>query len=226
MALPVGTCLTRLSLQLNLYHHNVILYELNEGDLMARTVTRNSIDLDEALRARIIATTERLLKVMPRKAKTAAIESIDLPEFMLNLARGIPTSQIDDPGVVEELERTVAFKQRMMKAAGEALTAEVVRKLLGHKTVQAVYKAARERRLLMLEDGGLKLFPSFQFDGNSVQPGVSKLLAAAPHLNGWAILQFLVGGEPGADGKRRIDLLNGSPEEIDRLIRFARVLED
>lgn len=193
---------------------------------MARTATSNSIDVDEALRARIIATTERLLKVMPLKAKTAAIESVDLPEFVLNLARGIPMSKIDDPSVVEELERTVAFKQRLMKAAGEALSAEAVRKLLGHKTVQAVYKAARERRLLMLEDGGLKLFPSFQFDGNAVRPAISQLLATAPNLSGWAIVQFLIGGKPGTDGKRRLDLLNGSPEEIDRLLRYARALED
>ncbi|WP_162854744.1 hypothetical protein [Sphingobium estronivorans] len=193
---------------------------------MVRPATGNSIDLDEALRARIMVSAERLLKVMPVAAKKIAIESVDLPEFMLNLARGIPATQVDNPDIVEELGRTIAFKRQMMAAAGQALSAESVRKLLGHKTVQAVYKAARERRLLMLDDGGVKLFPSFQFDGNSVRPAIPQLLAAAPRSSGWAILQFLVGGEPASDGRRRIDLIKGTPEEIDLVVRFARTLDD
>ncbi|NML87728.1 MULTISPECIES: hypothetical protein [Sphingobium] len=173
-----------------------------------------------------MASAERLLKVMPVAAKKIAIESVDLPEFILNLARGIPATQVDNPDIVEELGRTITFKRQMMEAAGQALSAESVRKLLGHKTVQAVYKAARERRLLMLDDGGVKLFSSFQFDGNSVRPAIPQLLAAAPRSSGWAILQFLVGGEPAFDGRRRIDLIRGKPEEIDRVVRFARTLDD
>jgi len=192
---------------------------------MVRPAT-NSIDLDEALRARIVASAERLIKVMPAAAKSIAIKSVDLPEFVLNLARGIPLTEIDDPEAVGELERTVAFKQRMMKAAGGTLSAEAVRKQLGHKTVQAVYKAARERRLLLLDDGGAKLFPAFQFDGNVVRPAVLRLLAAAPNMSGWSLLQFLVGSEGASGEASRLAMLMGTPDEIDRVIRFAQTLED
>ncbi|MFC6438266.1 hypothetical protein ACFSLT_30100 [Novosphingobium resinovorum] len=114
----------------------------------------------------------------------------------------------------------------MIDAAGGALTAEKVRELLEHKTIQAVYKAVKDRRLLMVEDNGTKLFPVFQFDGNTILPGVARVLSAVPQTGGWAILQFLVAGDEGLDGRKPIDMLRGSAAEIDLVVRFAQTLED
>lgn len=131
-----------------------------------------------------------------------------------------------NPEAAERITNAVAFKRRMLDAAGGALTAEKVRTLLEHKTIQAVYKAMKDRRLLMVEDNGTKLFPVFQFDGNAILPGIAKVLNVAPHTTGWAILQFLVSGDEGLDGMSPIALLKGSDAEIEHVVRFARSLED
>lgn len=77
------------------------------------------------------------------------------------------------PEAAERVANAIAFKRRMLDAAGGTLTAEKVRALLGHKTILAVYKTVKDRRLLMVEDNGTKLFPVFQFDGNAILPGIS-----------------------------------------------------
>lgn len=144
----------------------------------------------------------------------------------LHLALGIPAVETDDPETAKRITNAIAFRRRLINAAGGALTAEKVRALLGHKTIQAVYKSVKDRRLLMVEDNGTKLFPVFQFNGNAILPGISKVLNAAPQTTGWAILQYLVGGDEGLDGMRPIELLKGSDAEVERVVRFARTLED
>ncbi len=193
---------------------------------MARLANTGFLDPDQLLRDRIMASTDRIIKMMPAAAKAAAIRSIDVPSLILNLALGIPAVETDNPEAAEKITRAIAFKRRMIEAAGGALTAEKVRELLGHKTIQAVYKAVKDRRLLMVEDNGTKLFPAFQFDGNAILPGIAGVLGAAPQTSGWAVLQFLVAGDEGLDGAKPIDLLRGSAADVEQVVRFARTLED
>lgn len=193
---------------------------------MTRLANSGFVDPDQLLRDRILASAERIIKLMPASAKAAAIRSIDVPSLVFNLARGIPAVETDNPEAAEKLTKSIAFKRRMIDAAGGALTAEKVRELLGHKTIQAVYKAVKDRRLLMVEDNGTKLFPVFQFDGNRILPGIARLLSAVPQTGGWAILQFLVAGDQGFDGRKPIEMLRGSAAEIDHVVRFAQTLED
>jgi hypothetical protein len=193
---------------------------------MTRLANTGFVDPDQLLRDRIMASADRIIKLMPASAKAAAIRSIDVPSLVLNLARGIPSVETDNPEAAEKITKAIAFKRRMIDAAGGALTAEKVRELLGHKTIQAVYKAVKDRRLLMVEDNGTKLFPVFQFDGNAILPGIARLLSAVPQTGGWAILQFLVAGDEGLDGRKPIDMLRGSAAEIDQVVRFAQTLED
>ena len=193
---------------------------------MVRPANMNAIDVDRVLHDRIVASTDRIIKMMPAAAKTAAISSIDVPSLVFHLALGIPAVETDDPETAKRITNAIAFKRRLIDAAGGALTAEKVRALLGHKTIQAVYKAVKDRRLLMVEDNGTKLFPVFQFDGNAILPGISKVLNAAPQTTGWAILQYLVGGDEGLDGMSPIELLKGSDSKVECVVRFARTLED
>lgn len=193
---------------------------------MVRPANMGFVDADRVLHDRIVASTDRIIKMMPAAAKAAAISSIDVPSLVFHLALGIPAVETDNPEAADRITKAIAFKRRMIDAAGGALTAEKVRALLGHKTIQAVYKAVKDRRLLMVEDNGTKLFPVFQFDGNAIIPGISKVLSAAPHTTGWAILQFLVGGDEGLDGLSPITLLKGSDAEVERVVRFAHTLED
>jgi len=192
---------------------------------MVRPANMGFVDADRVLHDRIVASTDRIIKMMPAAAKAAAISSIDVPSLVFHLALGIPAVETDNPEAAERITNAIAFKRRMIDAAGGALTAEKVRALLGHKTIQAVYKAVKDRRLLVAL-GARHLFPVFQFDGNAIIPGISKVLSAAPHTTGWAILQFLVGGDEGLDGLSPITLLKGSDAEVERVVRFAHTLED
>ena len=193
---------------------------------MPRPATTATIDVDRVLRDRILASADRIIKMMPLAAKTVAISSIDVPALVLNIARGIPAIEADDPEEAEEIANAIAFKRRMIEQAGGAFDAEAVRKLLGHKTVQAVYKAARDHRLLMVEDNGAKLFPALQFDGNSVRPAIPRVLAAAQTVSGWALLQYLVSGDEGLGDVRPIDLIKEDEASIERVVRFAQRLND
>lgn len=193
---------------------------------MSRPASTAAADVDRILRDRIFASADRIIKMMPPAAKAAAIGSVDVAALVFNIARGIPSVETDDPDKAEDITRAIAFKRRLIDGAGGAFDAEAVRKLLGHKTVQAVYKAARDRRLLMVEDNGTKLFPAFQFDGDTIRPAMSRILAAAPGASGWAVLQYLVSGDEGLGDARPIDLIKGNEADVDRVIRFAGTLDD
>jgi len=159
-------------------------------------------------------------------AKAEAAKSPDVPSLVPSLARGLPATETDDPALRDSLVAAADFKRRMLTSAGGALTAAQVREVLGHKSLQAVYKAAKERRLLMVDDNGQQFFPAFQFREGSVLPGLVAVLEAAPQTDGWGVLQYLVSGDQGLGGQRPLDLLTGGPGDVSRAIRFARALED
>jgi hypothetical protein len=159
-------------------------------------------------------------------AKAEAAKSPDVPSLLLNLVRGLPVIETDDRELKDSLIAAVEFKRGLLTAAGGALTADQVREVLGHKSLQAVYKAVKERRLLMVEDNGRQLFPAFQFRGGAVSPAVPAILATAPCTPGWRILQFMVSGDEGLGSERPLDLIHGTAEDEARVARFARTLED
>lgn len=191
---------------------------------MSRTAA--SSDIDTILRDRLVGSVDRILRMMSTTAKSTAIASVDVPTLMLSIARELPVVDGDEQELADEITDAITFKRDLIDRAGGALSAEKVQALLGHKSAQAVYKAVKDRRLLAVDDRGTKLFPVFQFDGDSVRPGLARVLAAAPNTSGWALLQFFVGGDEGLGTARPIDLLKGSDADIERLARFARTLED
>jgi hypothetical protein len=138
----------------------------------------------------------------------------------------MPVSETDDPAVKEQVVAGTLFKRRLLGATGGALTANQVREVLGHKSAQAVYKAVKERRLLMVEDGGRQIFPAFQFQDGAVLPAIPAILQAAPRTDGWRILQFIVSGDQGLGSRRPLDLLKGDADDVERVVRFAKTLED
>lgn len=147
-------------------------------------------------------------------------------QMLIAILRNTPAIDPDELRTAERLARTAEFKRDLVERAGGALTAEQVRKLLGHKSLQAVHKAVAGRRLLAVDDNGRKLFPALQFDGGSVVPGMARILAAMPTTSPWALLQFMVDGDDGLGDERPIEMVKGGKDAIDRLVRFARTLED
>ncbi len=178
------------------------------------------------LRERLIASVDRIVEMVDASAKADAARSPDVPSLLLSLVRGLPATETDDPTLRDALIAATEFKRRMLTEAGGALTAGRVREVLGHKSLQAVYKAVKERRLLMVEDNGLQLFPAFQFHDGAVLPAIAGVLAAAPHTAGWGVLQFLVSGDQGLGDRRPLDMIKGGPDDVLEVIRFARSLED
>jgi hypothetical protein len=191
---------------------------------MARAITAPTIDT--ILRERLIASVDRIVHMMGPAAKAEAAKSPDVPSLVLSLVRGLPVTEADDPKLTASIIAAAEFKRRLLTAAGGALTAGQVREVLGHKSLQAVYKAVKEHRLLMVEDNGRQLFPAFQFREGAVLPAISEVLATAPRAEGWRVLQFMVSGDQGLGAQRPIDLIKGSAQDIGRVVRFARTLED
>ncbi len=190
---------------------------------MARSTPAPSVDM--ILRDRLIASVDRIVQMMDSSAKAAAARSPDVPSLVLSLVRGLPATETD-PSVKDSLIAATEFKRRMLTEAGGALTAAQVREVLGHKSLQAVYKAVKERRLLMVEDNGKQLFPVFQFHNGAVLPAVAGIMEAAPQTEGWGLLQFLVSGHQGLGDRRPLDMIKGGPDDVTQAIRFARTLED
>jgi hypothetical protein len=147
-------------------------------------------------------------------------------DMLIAIIRNTPAIDPDELRVAERLARAAEFRRGLVERAGGALTAEQVQKLFGYKTVQAVHKAAASRRLFAVDDNGRKLFPAFQFDGDSVAPGMAAVLAATPTTSPWALLQFMVDGDEGLNDEAPTSMVNGGAEAIARLVRFASTLED
>ncbi len=185
-----------------------------------------ALSVDTVLRDRLIASVDRIVGMMDASAKAAAASTPDVPSLLLSLVKGLPATETDDPALRDSLIAATEFKRRMLTEAGGALTAGQVRAVLGHKSVQAVYKAVKERRLLMVEDNGQQLFPACQFHDGAVLPAIAGILEAAPHTDGWGLLQFLVSGDQGLGDRRPLDLIKGGPDDVSQAIRFARTLED
>ncbi len=185
-----------------------------------------AISIDTILRDRLIASVDRIVQMMSATAKTEAAKTPDVPSLVLSLVKGLPVTDTDDPAVRDSLIAATEFKRRLLTEAGGALTAAQVRDVLGHKTLQAVYKAVKERRLLMVEDNGQQLFPACQFRDGAVLPAIAGILDAAPNTDGWGVLQFLVSGDQGLGERRPLDLIKGGADDVSRVIRFARTLED
>ena len=127
---------------------------------------------------------------------------------------------------VEPPADAALFKHRLLKAAGGAYDAEEVRVLLGWEALEAVYEAARDRRLLMVDLGDAGVFPARQFRDGAVSPALALILAAAPVTRPWGVLQFLVAGDEALGSDLPIDLLWSCAADVKRVVRVARTLED
>ena len=125
----------------------------------------------------------------------------------------------------ERSARAAEFQRDILKRAGGALTEEQVRLMLGHQFITDVRQATAAHRLLAVHVDGVELFPAFQFEGDSVIPGMEAVLERLPNTSPWAILQFFVQGDEGLGDDLPMDLLRRGPGDIERAARFARTLE-
>lgn len=64
---------------------------------MSRSANKATADVDRILRDQIVASADQIVSMMSPPAKIAAIGSIDVASFVLNIARGIPAITLDHP---------------------------------------------------------------------------------------------------------------------------------
>ena len=69
------------------------------------------------------------------------------------------------------------------------------------------------------------LFPASQFDAVALVPGMAAVVAAMPAVKPWALLRFMVEGDERLGDERPTDTVEGGPEAIRRLVRFASTLK-
>lgn len=184
-----------------------------------------SAEVVEVIHRRIRNGTDLWVRSAPATSVMDVAGTAGFVQMLLGILRNVPAIDQDELRTAERLARTAEFKRDLIERAGGALTAEDVRKLLGHKTVQAVHKAVASRRLLCVDDNGRKLFPAFQFDGAAPVSGMAAVLAATPTTKPWALLQFMVDGDEGLGDERPTDMIKGGAEAMERLVRFASTLE-
>lgn len=184
-----------------------------------------SAEVVEVIHRRIRNGTDHWVRSAPATCVMDVAGTAGFVQMLLGILRNAPAIDQDELRTAERLARTAEFKRDLVERAGGALTVEEVRKLLGHKTAQAVHKAVASRRLFCVDDNGRKLFPAFQFDGAAPVPGMAAVLAATPTTKPWALLQFMVEGDEGLGDERPTDMVKGRAEAIERLVRFASTLE-
>ncbi|QAY80286.1 hypothetical protein [Sphingosinicella sp. BN140058] len=164
---------------------------------------------------------------IPAAALDSALAAKDTIGFLVAMLRAAPVSNSTDERLREQQLHAARFKREMADAAGGLFDAAEVADLLGYKSKNAVYKAAAERRIFAVDDGGRHKFPTCQFKDSAPLPGLREVLAAAPNTVGWRILQYLLVPEEGLDGRRPIDLLrSGTSSDRNIAVRFAARLED
>lgn len=185
-----------------------------------------SAEIEAMFRQRMHNSIDWLARSLSGARMMDVVGTADVPQLIIALVRNTPSIDPAHLDAGERLARTAEFKRDLVQRAGGALTAEGVRDLLGHKSLQAVHKAVASRRLLAVDDNGRKLFPAFQFDGDNVAPGMPPVLAATPTTSPWALLQFMVDGDEGLGDDRPMDMVKGTSDTVERLVRFARALED
>lgn|SRR5690554_856776 len=122
-------------------------------------------------------------------------------------------------------QRTADFQGSLLSRSGGALSAEQVKSRLGYKSARLLNEAVADRQLLAVDVEGVQMFPSFQFVGNRVCDGMAAVLAAVPNTSPWEILQYFVAGDEGLGDLLPMDLVKGTPEDVELAVRFARTLE-
>lgn len=188
---------------------------------MSRAAT---LDREKLFQSRFQDSLPQILQLIRPEDLDAALAQPDLSGFLTKVASGVPAFSLDER-LKEQQLNAIRFKHDLAEKAGGLLDVEDVMLLLGYKTRQAVYKAAGERRLLVVEDAGTNRYPACQFDDNAIRPGIPEILKAAPTTTGWRILQYLLRSEDGLAGRTPLSLIADGPEGIATAVRFAKRLE-
>jgi len=163
----------------------------------------------------------------PTELLLELVRSMKVPvgELLRVTRQRIEDTHNEDAKVLTEfLANRAASKNGVLaRAAGEALSADYVGKLLGVGRA-AVHKAKDEGRLLAYQEPGKRffLFPVFQFEGAAVSPWVPELIDLVG--NGFAALHFLTVERKSLKGESFLLRLKKAATPAAREARIADLL--
>ncbi len=155
------------------------------------------------------------------------IRSVKMPvAALLRVTRErIEETQNDNAKVLTEFlaNRAASKDANLAQAAGEAISAETVRAIMGI-TNAGVHKAKDEGRLLAYKEPGKRffLFPVFQFEGAEVSPWVPELIGLVG--NGFAALHFLTVKRKSLKGSSFLKRLQESASPAEKETQIAEMM--
>jgi hypothetical protein len=125
----------------------------------------------------------------------------------------MPTDPLAPP-----IARALDVRRDLLELAGPTLSGSEVADLLA-MTPEQVEQRRGARRLLAVEVEGGWRYPSFQFHGSRLLPGLEELFAAMEGYDPWSVLDILLAEDPAFDGRSLLAILRAGNRDS-----FARVL--
>jgi hypothetical protein len=151
---------------------------------------------------------------------------VPVPDLLRVTRQRIDETQRENAKVLTEfLANRAASKDGLLaKAAGEAISVESVRGILGIGKA-AVHKAKDEGRLLGYQEPGRRsyLFPVFQFEGAAVARWVPELIGIVG--NGFAAIHFLTVERKSLKGSRFLKLIEDAASQEERDAKIGAMLK-
>lgn len=178
--------------------------DMTESAAMARIAAFQSILLQ-----RYVATVSDLVRHLSEETVRRALEQ---NTGLQSLAVGMGEHAVATASETahEESERILDLHRAqasLIQQSGGTVTATKAAELLGQITRQAVEKRRERGTLLAIMVGGEYRYPLFQFDSQSVLPGLQEVLKAFTVRSGWTQLSVLISPQDALDGRSLVDAL-------------------
>lgn len=189
----------------------------------ARVLRAGEQPLRAAFLARVLNAVARSVTEMDERALgDAAGASSDYAALLRMLERPEAIDELspEDP-LTEARLRGLRMRERLLGAAGRAVSAGEAGELLGGISRQAVDKRRRAGRLLALPAGGRGYrYPVWQFAEGGVLPGLEEVLPDFAVDDPWMRAAFFLGGNVRLEGAIPLEeLRRGRVEEVRRAAR-------
>ena len=175
-----------------------------------------------ALVSRLLRVVTNLEKELPKEKINEAVAA---PTDYLVLLNAVTASSLASEAAVEDSLaaaklRGLERKRQLVEAAGGALSAEDVARLLGI-TRQAVDKRRAQNQLIALTRGKRGyIYPSFQFEDGTTLSGLVEVLEELKSFDPWMQLAFFVNGNDRLNGKSPVAVLRAGKQS--EVVRAAR----
>lgn len=205
---------------------NLALLELTEPERQ-RLELRHP-EIREAQSAMVVAASPAVLSAVEAFARQAAWEEEHRERLLHVMVENVGTAVLDEPRVVQ-LQRQARARHDFLSEF-PALSSQQVAELSGSKATNVAALASRWKaagKVFAVSEGRADRYPAFQFgDDGKPLPVIEKVIRALAGWSTWAIALWFASNSGWLGGRRPVDLLLDSPDEVvDAARRSAEPLE-